>query len=158
MYGLGTVVFAVYAIWLITGYGDYLPARDLYLYTALLAIPAVSFTVRAFLGGRTAVAWRFFAAGSLLWLATDATYILTTASGADAPGWVDWTYIVATGCFYVGVVLLARAVLPAGNSNVWLDGLIITCTVVAVGTLFFRSSCRTSAAHPSRSSPMRAGP
>ena len=137
MYGLGTVVFAVYAIWLITGYGDYLPARDLYLYTALLAIPAVSFTVRAFLGGRTAVAWRFFAAGSLLWLATDATYILTTASGADAPGWVDWTYIVATGCFYVGVVLLARAVLPAGNSNVWLDGLIITCTVVAVGTLFF---------------------
>lgn len=148
LYGLGTVVFAGYAIWLITGYGDYIPARDMLLYTVLLGIPTVSFAARAILGGRTARAWWFFAVGSALWLVTDATYIATTSSGSDAPQWVDWAYIAATGCFYVGVVLLARAVLPASNSNVWLDGLIITCTVVAVGTLFVPEFLRNFSGTP----------
>ena len=50
--------------------------------------------------------WWCFAAGALLWLITDATYIHTTAQGLEAPGWVDWAYILATTMFYVGVILL----------------------------------------------------
>ena len=135
--GAGAIVFVAYATWLIAGYGDYVVARDLLLYCLVLAIPVVSFIVRARLRGPTAGAWWFFAAGSLLWLVTDATYIQTTAAGDEAPPWLDWSYIVATAMFYVGVILLARRVLPQTRSSVWLDGLIITCTVVAFGTLFF---------------------
>jgi len=130
-------LFAVYAIWLISNYGDYVPARDLLLYTVLLAIPVVSFVTRARLGGPGAKAWWSFAAGAFLWLVTDASYVMTTANGADLAAWMDWAYIAATVLLYGGVILLALTVLPNTRSSVWLDGLIITCAVVSFGTLFF---------------------
>ena len=154
----GAIVFAAYAIWLIAGYGDYLPMRDLVLYTAVLAVPVVSFAARARIGGPVANAWWCFAAAALLWLITDATYIHTTAQGLEAPGWVDWAYILATTMFYVGVILLARLVLPGIGSSVWLDGLIITCTVVAFGTLFFPQFLENFSGPPSEAFVDASGP
>jgi diguanylate cyclase (GGDEF)-like protein len=137
LFGVAAIIFGAYAIWLIGGHGDYIPGRDLVLYTAVLAIPVLSFATRARLGGPAAIAWWCFAAGALVWLVADATYIQTTAGGAEAPAWVDWAYVGANVMFYAGVIALARCVLPGYGSSVWLDGLIITCTVVAFGTLFF---------------------
>ncbi len=131
-----SVAYLAYATWLLAGPREYVPARDLVLYCALLVVPVVAFSGRALVGGRSRWAWWAFATGSLIWLAAEAGYTVTTADvSGTAATWVDWAYILACPFLYAGVLLLARAVMQQAVPAVWLDGLVIALAGCAIGAL-----------------------
>ncbi|MFN8185332.1 MAG: bifunctional diguanylate cyclase/phosphodiesterase [Candidatus Nanopelagicales bacterium] len=137
---LADVLFIGYALWLLGGDGDYLPARDLWLYCALLTIPVLAFLGRAALPGPMRGGWLSFGAGASIWVLADGAYVLTIGdSSAATPVWINWLYILAPVLFYLGVVLLARVMLPRATLDVWLDGLIIAFATLAAATLMVPS-------------------
>jgi len=146
---VAAVLLALYGAWLFAGPRDYLPVRDLLLYCLLLTVPVISFTGRALRSAVTRSGWWVFAVGALTWLVAETAYIISTADTDTEPWpWVDWLYIVAPALFYAAVILLARATLRAATTSVWLDGLIITFTMSAFGTLFVPDLLETFSGSP----------
>ncbi len=136
LFGVGVVSYVAYAAWLVAGPHEYIPARDLFLYCALLVLPPVSFVGRALRAGRSRWAWWAFAIASTTWLVADVGYVLTTTGDSLTPAaWVDWLFLIAYPWLYAGVLLLAAAVMRQAVPAVWLDGLVIALAGASIGTL-----------------------
>jgi two-component system cell cycle response regulator len=98
------------------------------IYNVLMLGSALVVLVRAITAGEQRAAWLAMGAGLLFWSLGELYYSLwiegTSAEAGGSVSAADVLYLAMYPCFYVGVVLLARAHMRDGRMGMWLDGLI----------------------------------
>jgi two-component system, cell cycle response regulator len=147
--GLWTL-FALYAVWLLIGPGGPSSSGARWLYNIVVAGAAFVCFKSRLTRGKERPAWLFLGAALALWAAGDFYYTLFLADKTVVPPTVtDVLWLASYPCLFAAIALLVRARTAHLERSLWLDAVVATLAVAAIGaTVLFGAVVESTGGSP----------
>jgi diguanylate cyclase (GGDEF)-like protein len=143
-------LFGAYLVWLLVEPGSSSSSGGRWLYNVVVAGAAFVCLKSPHARGKERAAWLCLGTTLLLWAAGDFYYTLFLADTSVVPPTVtDWLWLASYPFLYAAIALLVRARTAHFERSLWLDAVVATLAVGALGaTLLFGAVVESTGGSP----------